>query len=364
MENNSHSYLWTIIGAGPAGIAVVGKLIDAGVDPKQIAWIDPDFKVGDFGSRWRSVPSNTKVKLFTKYLNACQAFNYSHCQEDFALNHLDPEQTCDLHYMADPLQWVSNHLKQKVVAMTGFVRQLKRKQNVWEIDLTQSVHYSENVVLTIGSEPKTLPLPNLESIPLTTAFNVKHLATTCNENDTIAVFGSSHSSILVIRNLIESCSVKKVINFYRAPLVYAVYYDDWILHDDTGLKGTTADWARVNIDGKLPAKLQRVLSDKENLEKYLPECTKAIYTIGFEKRSLNVEGFENLIHNPDNGIIAPGLFGLGIAFPQAKVDRFGTLEHKVGLWKFMEYLSNILPIWLRTSTSHAENQRSAGPTVG
>lgn len=355
---NSHHYSWAVIGAGPAGIAVVGKLMDAGINSNKILWIDPEFKVGDFGGKWRKVSSNTKVSLFLKYLNACSAFNYSECPEDFALNHLDPSQTCDLHYMADPLQWVTNHLKPKVVAIKGFVRQLKRKQTDWEIVLTNNTYYAENVVLTIGSEPKTLPRQKPETIPLEVGLNAEHLASVCNENDTVAVFGSSHSAILILRHLIESCAVKKVINFYRSPLLYAVYYDDWILYDDTGLKGNAAIWAKKHIDGQLPEKLQRVLSDKENLERYLPECTKAIYAVGFEKRFLEVEDLKELIHNPVNGIIAPGLFGLGIAFPQAKVDRFGTLEHKVGLWKFMEYLTNILPMWLNKTISHVENQKS------
>jgi len=34
-------FKWTVIGAGPAGIAAVGKLIDSGVKPLEIAWVDP-----------------------------------------------------------------------------------------------------------------------------------------------------------------------------------------------------------------------------------------------------------------------------------------------------------------------------------
>ena len=36
------TYAWAVIGAGPAGIAAVGKLLDHGVADKDIVWIDPD----------------------------------------------------------------------------------------------------------------------------------------------------------------------------------------------------------------------------------------------------------------------------------------------------------------------------------
>ena len=104
---------WVIIGAGPAGIATVGKLLDKGINPRDIGWIDPVFKVGDLGEKWRPVSSNTKVGLFLKFLNACGSFCYQDCPIDFKLNHLPLDGTCLLHDIAEPLQWVSDHLKKK-----------------------------------------------------------------------------------------------------------------------------------------------------------------------------------------------------------------------------------------------------------
>jgi cation diffusion facilitator CzcD-associated flavoprotein CzcO len=68
---------WTVVGAGPAGIASVGKLLDAGVSPSQIAWVDPEFKVGDFGTSWRYVGSNTSVEYFLKYYRHSPSFCYN-----------------------------------------------------------------------------------------------------------------------------------------------------------------------------------------------------------------------------------------------------------------------------------------------
>jgi cation diffusion facilitator CzcD-associated flavoprotein CzcO len=89
-------YQWAVIGAGPAGIAAVGKLLDTGIDQKSILWIDPNFTVGDFGTLWRNVPGNTKVKTFIDFLNASPAFAYSSIADRFELSKLDPEQSCKL----------------------------------------------------------------------------------------------------------------------------------------------------------------------------------------------------------------------------------------------------------------------------
>ena len=245
-------YDWTVIGAGPAGIAAIGQLLDHQVPADRIAWIDPAFTVGDFGTIWRKVPSNTKVSLFLKFLNACESFHYNTCHENFALHTLDPDKTCQLYYMADPLQWVTTRLREQVRAIQGFVTALKLTHKHWEVALESGVFTSTNVGLTIGSDPLTLPAANFEVVPLDITFDPEQLAKVCTKHDTVAVFGSSHSAILIIRNLLEHCHVKKIINFYRSPLIYAIYLEYEILFDDTGLKGTTADWARDHIDGTLP----------------------------------------------------------------------------------------------------------------
>ena len=341
------TYQWGVIGAGPAGIAAVGKLLDHGIAAKEIIWIDPKFTVGDFGTVWRNVPSNTKVELFLKFLHAADSFDYKNCPIDFELNHAQKNKTCDLSLMADPLQWVSDHLKSKVHAMQDVAETLKLKERAWEITLKGTKISAKNIILANGADPKSLPFCKPESISLNVAMDRVKIKDYINSNDTIAVFGSSHSAILVLRNLIEN-GAKQVINFYRAPLLYAVYMNDWILFDDTGLKGPTAEWARSYIDGTLPENLLRIYSNSENIDHHLPQCNKVVYAVGFERRALPIIadlGHVNYIEQA--GIIAPGLFGFGIAFPQAKMNSLGIQEYRVGLWKFMDYLQNILPLWLK-----------------
>jgi len=335
---------WAVVGAGPAGIAAVGKLISKGIQAKDIAWVDPAFKVGDLGQKWRGVSSNTSVKLFLKFLEVCEAFNFSQAPH-FRLSELNHESTCLLKEIADPLQWVTDQLHLQVNPFQTEVNSLEMEDRLWVLKTEEETLAAKNVVLATGADPRKLNYPNLKEIPLEQALDASKIPDVTGE--TVAIFGSSHSAIIAVKNLLES-SAKKVINFYRSPLKFAVFFEDWILFDNTGLKGQTAEWARQCINGKCPKHLNRVLFSDPDFSKYLAQCQSVVYAVGFDKRvPPKAHQIGELTHNQSNGIIAPGLFGLGIGFPQRIEDRFGNVEYNVGLWKFMTYLDAILPLWMK-----------------
>lgn len=340
---------WAVVGAGPAGIAVVGKLLDQGISSKDILWIDPYFQVGDLGRLWSSVSSNTKVKLFLDFLNACSSFQYSKAP-DFQINHLPKEATCLLKEMVDPLQWVTEGLIQQVKTAKTIIRTMQLSHRIWTLNSLGQTFRAKNVVLALGAVPTALNYPGIMPIAFEDAIDKERLHAQINSQDTIAVFGSSHSAMIIIRHLVE-LGVKQVINFYRSPCRYATDMGDWILFDNSGLKGQTADWARQYIDGVWPKNLTRYASTEPYLQRHLPECNKVIYAVGFKQRQDIILGaYEHMDYNPHVGIIGPGLFGLGIAYPEKKQDPFGSVEMQVGLWKFMLYLNKIFPVWLKYTT--------------
>src|ERR1700734_3469676 len=110
------TYVWTVIGAGPAGIAAVGKLLDRGIADKDIAWIDPAFAAGDIGAKWRSVSSNTKVGAFLDYLNGAKAFRFSEAPP-MPLTETDPEETCSLSLIAHPPSCTTDRPLERVVSV-------------------------------------------------------------------------------------------------------------------------------------------------------------------------------------------------------------------------------------------------------
>ena len=324
----------------------MGKLLDQGVAPEKIAWVDPAFAGGDLGGKWRSVSSNTQVGLFLSYLNDSAAFRFSSAPP-MPLQEVDPQETCALALIADPLVWIIEHLRERVQVFQTTATALSLERRQWRIETQQHELASKNVILAVGAVPKKLSYPHLDEIPLEVALDPEKLAQQPLENATVAVFGSSHSTMIALPNLLRH-PVGRVINFYRSPLRYAVYLDDWILFDDTGLKGQAAAWARENIDGVHPERLERCWIGSPDFAEKIAACDRVIYTVGFERRTLPVtKQWGQLDYNPVNGILAPGLFGLGVAFPEFATDPHGYGQYRVGLKKFMDHLNAVLPLWLR-----------------
>lgn len=340
-------FQWAVVGAGPAGIAAIGKLLDHGITPTNILWLDSAFNVGDLGKLWQNVSSNTKVRLFTEFLTAVNAFDYQKAPIDFQLNHLPPDATCILRYVVEPLQWVSDHLQKKVHADVTHVRNMTLSNRRWTLHTDSDLYHADSVILATGAVPTALNYPDIETIPFEVAIDKHRLCDALKSDETYAVFGSSHSAIIIINHLV-TLGVKKIINFYRSPCRYAVDLGDWILFDNTGLKGQTAEWARQHIDGVLPANLVRYNCSESNVARFLPECDKAIYATGFTQRNtIAISDYAHSDYNPHVGIIGPGLFGFGIAYPEVKPDPFGSVETQVGLWKFMTYINKVMPIWFK-----------------
>lgn len=342
-------YAWCVIGAGPAGIAAVGRLLDHGIAQEEIAWIDPEFAAGDIGAKWGAVPSNTHVELFLDFLTASPAFHYSEAPV-FELNNIDPQRTCSLGLVAEPLKWISQQLAKRVKTYRTIATELSLRNRQWIVTTEWEELASKNVILAVGSVPKKLSYVELEEIPIEVALDPQKLAQLPLDGATVAVFGSSHSAMIALPNLLNS-PVQKVVNFYRTPLRYAVYLDHWTLFDDTGLKGQAAEWARENIDGVYPERLERCSVADPEFQKVLQRCDHVVYTVGFERRHLPLTPqWGSLDYDVTKGIIAPGLFGVGIAFPGYLIDPLGAGQYRVGLHKFMHHLNDVLPLWLRYST--------------
>lgn len=67
-----------VVGGGPAGLAVVGNLLQAlpqqTRQQRQQLWVDPSFTAGRVNAKYREVPSNTKVDLFLQFARALEPF--------------------------------------------------------------------------------------------------------------------------------------------------------------------------------------------------------------------------------------------------------------------------------------------------
>jgi hypothetical protein len=111
-------------------------IVQGKVEPCTIHWIDPSFKVGLLGMKWNTVSSNTTVALFEKFLTASPAFQYNECDLNFKLHSLNPQDTCKLHYIIEPLNWVTEKLLSKVVSHKDTVTGITRTGNDWTINMS------------------------------------------------------------------------------------------------------------------------------------------------------------------------------------------------------------------------------------
>lgn len=350
-------YEWAVLGAGPAGIAAVASLLDYNVKEDSILWIDTEFGVGRLGKFYGSVPSNSPAEYFLKFIASSPSF--SKVSFGTTLNKLQNlPKLCwaQLKHIAGPLQRITQHFLSKVSSHQGLVTNFKKTSSGWRMETQQGILHAQNLVLATGSKPKQLTLPaakNATHLPLDYALNRQWLKSQVSAQDTVAVFGSSHSAVLVMRHL-WLLGVKAIINFYRSPLIYAHYKDATekpaeLIHPYDGLKGLAAEWASTVLEKDTPANIIRITSTPENTEKILPSCTKVIYAVGYERNPLPFEDVVNFDAYDGHGIIAPGLFGVGIAFPQDYTDIEGNTEKTIGITDFLLTIKKSIPFWFAST---------------
>lgn len=350
---------WLIVGAGPAGIAVVGVLIDVGVNPQSITWLDPEFSVGRLGAHYGHVSANSQSKEFINLINACACFQECSCPAIDALKDLDLTKYYELNMIIEPLKCITDHLCTKVHAIRDQLVSLNFEESNWHIGTQQnSVIVANHVVLATGSHPKKLDYKTQQIIPLDVALDPCNLKELIQPQDTVAVVGDAHSAILLLKFLSEM-PIYQIYNFYQSPITYAVNLDGWIINATTGLRGVAAEWAYNVLEKNPPANLARIKSTPAILEQMLPVCSKVIYAIGFERNALPPINDKIPVtqYNPTNGLIAPRLFGIGIAFPEKIVDHYGHDQYRIGFTSFMEYAQRIVPHWVNDPFYKQRDQR-------
>ncbi|KAK4127157.1 hypothetical protein N657DRAFT_641104 [Parathielavia appendiculata] len=286
-----------VIGAGPAGIAVVGNLFEA-LPRGKIVWIDRAFEGGSVGQFHRELPSYSPAGDYLEYARAIQTFRdiSAEAQQPNAvtkLRQLEREMTCSLNYAADMLMLMTDGLLKspRIEPVMGTVARVVRNPRIreWTVTLdTPEIGFDPNpvtftapiVVYCTGTHPKVtaLPLP-IDRLTVETALAPSRLKLLLprDEHRRVAVFGSGHTAVLVLRNLFRLAAIShrklRIRWFTRSEnLVYAEpdpYYDldedlasavkgegvEWgadmrVKNESGGLAGEAAWFARTQLEGE------------------------------------------------------------------------------------------------------------------
>lgn len=364
-----------VVGAGPAGIAAVGNLLEhLPADAGKIAWVDPKFSAGAISS-FKEVPSNTKAALFLQYAQATEPFRQI-CDSSAkpnavtAIEALDQDKTCSLELAGNMLRHLTDGLvaHEQVERVEGHVESARWIDNGsrWKLNVSGSSELdSPMVVYCTGSLPNYLPGTGPGTVPIGLALSPTILAQAIDPEQptTFVVIGGSHSAILVLMNLCRlawTTHPKLTVRWATRSreLKYAVQKDDWILYDNTGLKGEAAEFAHKYLDEDKvkTSDAARVVTEvvdlsqpgikvEDLLSQAAEEKQLVVQAVGFSPRPLP-PGSLDFNHETGQFVPRPGLYGAGIAFPEKTVDPAGNVEYAVGFWKFMKFLKRVVPEWV------------------
>ena len=162
-----HAAQWAIIGAGPAGIVIVGLLLDLGVPRDQIVWIDPEFNVGRLGQYYETVPGNTKTCLYIDFIRACKTFQECSPKAIEELQKYELALEYSLSIIIKPLQQITECMRKRVDTQQTMLTGLEFADDKWHIECGNGFECdADRVVLATGSYPRSLNYTDSPEIPL------------------------------------------------------------------------------------------------------------------------------------------------------------------------------------------------------
>lgn len=369
---------YVIIGGGPAAICAVAKLLGSGVAGHKIIWVDPLFKVGDFGtklSQGTSVPGNSTVASYKRTFEGIYSLipaskPTSEQQKKFEFTSLSNQTTCALSVAAEILEHISVHLRSMVHAVLGTIPALYTTNAGIRIEIRSDRNSPEylmtkRVILAVGAEPKTILLPkHINIIPPHIAFIKSELSEYLNSHSSttsVAVIGSSHSAALATMHLLQAGKpVKQFMNknYKFATPILGADGGIYTQYDNTGLKGEVALFTRELLQTNPTESNWRCYIGETNpfFITQLSQCTDAVICIGYRAASslkinnLPLSDFSYDTHTTQildpKGEAIPGIFGIGIAYPPLVKAITGEVEFSVGVEKFWINISDsVLADW-------------------
>jgi thioredoxin reductase len=220
------------------------------------------------------------------------------------------------------------------------VHEIRQVVGGWILKTDTTTHEFQQVVLCTGADPRILQYPK-PSIPLEIALSPSILRSYLQGGERIVVFGTSHSGTLILRNLRRiGC---------RTTAVYRGVPFRWARnHDPEGLKQESATIADEIVGHAWGSDTPTLLPLESNVElvRAIMEADYIIYATGFERRHPMLRGMDGSpvgTFDPTTALIAPGMWGFGIAFPALYEMPRGGQAPDIGFQGFVSQILKCLP---------------------
>lgn len=360
--NSAFDYI--VVGAGPAGLCAVAKLIELNINPKKIAWVDPQFEMGDFGtclSAGSGVPGNTNVESYLKVISAMNRILKTQGLApvlNTEIHHQNPNTTCTLNEASKPFKTLTQAFKNLAHTIQGNVTAVHETPNNVSVLINHTNITANHVILATGASPKNMSTIK-KIIDCNIAFIASELKRFLSENThikSVAVVGSSHSAALAVMQLLTlNCEVHHfMVGDYRyAESKTTPEGKTYTKFDNTGLKGEVARFTK-NLSNekynKYSAKNKEAITAL--LNQHENKFTHLVVAIGYETSNtltINDQPLSSYHYNATN-LTLDGfarISGLGIAFPPKIIGHEGETEYAVGVGKFWATVndSNVIDAW-------------------
>jgi len=327
-------YDYIIIGGGIAGIISLSVIYNKHVGAK-ILWIDNNnFTSGDL-IKYPMVPANTPYKVLVYFIEKLyELLGFKRSISDVC--DLTNNNIFKLECLSKELIIITNFIKnlERITLKNDYIEQLSYTNNIWTLIGGNAKYVGAKVVMCNGSTHKKLGY-DIPEISIETALNPLKLNLLDIMNMDIAVFGNSHSGILILKNLYEM-GCKNITNIIRSP-VRIPYLDDnnTEVYQESGIRGIGLDWATKNLipENKTHIKIVKFKDIKTIKADFV------IYSIGLKPRDIDIlynsGAFIRRSDFNETGLLADNLYGLGVAYPRFYILN-GNIEYEIGMGGFLE----------------------------
>lgn len=211
----------------------------------------------------------------------------------------------------------------------------------WAIKTPTATFEFQQVVLCTGATPRVLHYPK-PHIPLEMALTPSLLSTYLQGGEHIVVFGTSHSGTLILRNLRRIGCKATAVYHGETPFRWARN------HDPEGLKQESAVIADEIVAGTWGSLTPTLLSTSSSVElvRAVMDADYLIYATGFVGRHPRILGFDGRdveTFDPTTALIAPGIWGFGIAYPSLYEKPRGGQAPDIGFMGFVSHILKCIP---------------------